>query len=172
MATTWPLLPAVFTYCQQHRWGCVTHQSCLPPPPAHRQLPPGTHPPQQPIQKVGNVCCMFYLFLLLTLCGSTGLKHNKQHTTATTALSPLSRDVRHAGHNQGPKTTGETPQEGDPHGVLFTCTHHAPTDPPEPPCHRSPAHNNNGHPNPHPKGKDTTTGPTTHHTSHTANDES
>jgi hypothetical protein len=64
--------------------------------------------------------------------------------------------------------TGEAPQEGDPHGVSFTCPHHAPTDPPKPPHHRSPAHDNDGHPNPHPNGDDTTTGPTTHHTSTTA----
>jgi hypothetical protein len=66
------------------------------------------------------------------------------------------------------QTTGETSQEGDPHGVSFTRPHHAPTDPPKPPHHRSLAHNNDGHPKTRPNGDDTMTGPTTHHTSTTA----
>jgi hypothetical protein len=45
--------------------------------------------PQQPIQKVGNICFVCFLFLLLTFHGLTGLKHNKQHTATNTALSPL-----------------------------------------------------------------------------------
>jgi hypothetical protein len=50
------------------------------------------------------------------------------------------------------------------------CCSHAPTMlllTPKPPHHRSPAHDNNSHPNPHPNSNDTTTSPTTHHTSHT-----
>jgi hypothetical protein len=76
------------------------------------------------------------------------------------------------GATGGLQMTGETPQEGDPHGASFTCPHHAPTDPPEPPHHRSPAHNNDGHPNPHPNGKDTTTGPAAHHTPQTTTHDS
>jgi hypothetical protein len=72
------------------------------------------------------------------------------------------------GATGGLQTTGETSQEGDPHGVLFTCPHHAPTDPPEPPHHRYLAHDNDSHPKTCPNGNDTTTGPTTHHTSTTA----
>jgi hypothetical protein len=71
------------------------------------------------------------------------------------------------GATGGLQTTGEIPQEGDLHGALFTCPHHAPTDPPKPPHRRSPAHDNNSHPNPHPNGNDTMTSPTTHHTSTT-----
>jgi hypothetical protein len=36
------------------------------------------------------------------------------------------------------QTTGETPPEGDPQGVSFTCPRHACTDPPEPPHHTEP----------------------------------
>jgi hypothetical protein len=71
------------------------------------------------------------------------------------------------GATGGLQTTGETSQEGDPHGALFTHPHHAPTDPPEPPHHKYLAHDNDGHPRTC-NGNDTTTGPTTHHTSTTA----
>jgi hypothetical protein len=43
-----------------------------------------------------------------------------------------------------------------------------PLTPPTPPQYRSPAHDNDSHPNPHSNGDDTTTDPTTHHTSTTA----
>jgi hypothetical protein len=79
-------------------------------------------------------------------------------------LSPHLRDVR---CNQG-----ATDNRGDPQGLLSVHAHHAPTDPPKPPRHRSPAHNNDGHPKPHPNSKDTTTGPTTHHTPQTTTHDS
>jgi hypothetical protein len=125
------------------------------------RLPEPIHP-QQPIQKACKLFFKVFKFYSLTINGSTGLKHNKRHTATTTTLSPHLRDVRRPGHNRGLQTTGETPKEGDPHGASFTCPHHASTDPPEPPHHRCPAHDNNGHPSPHPNGNDTTTSPTTH----------
>jgi hypothetical protein len=100
----WPLPPAVFTYHQQRPdvddgavpsiklvFHHLLHIAACLLGPIH---------PQQPIQKVGNVNFMVLSYLLLMFCGSTGLKHNIHDTTAITALSPHSRDVRRAGRNR------------------------------------------------------------------------
>jgi hypothetical protein len=125
----WPMPPAVFTHCQQHLDmvnGAVSPINLV----FHHLLHitdhlPGPIHPQQPIQKVDKVCNIVFLSFLLTFCGLTGFKHDKQHTAATTALSPHSRDVRCAGHNRG-----ATDDRGDPtKGIATRCAVHMP-----PPC--------------------------------------
>jgi hypothetical protein len=60
-------------------WGHVTHQPCLPSLPACCPPPPRTHPPPATHTQCGLSIFLLFSLFLLTVCGSTGLKHNKQH---------------------------------------------------------------------------------------------
>jgi hypothetical protein len=167
------MLPAVFTHCWQHPDmvdGAVSPINLI----FHHLLHVASHlaapiHPQQPIPKVGNIFLIVFPFFLLTFCGSTGLKHNKRHAPATTALSPSFK-----GCEVCRTQPGSYRQQGRPHKRETHTVHcsGAPTmlpltNPPKPPHHRSPAHNNNSHSNPHPNSNDTTTSSITHPTSHT-----